>query len=195
MELTKGMKSSACEENKGHTDLNPMVVVGLEIKDDEGNEGLGGQVIEMCLSNGDHPVDALPKMLNDLGESGLTKFRFLMFVVEGFARRLSNNEEGKKELAKLTQDGDYERGALEKDFHENPLSNVEEGLIATAFAWTGESATMSQFYKYGDNGLPVYEDDADVFHYDATEPQQGRVPDVFHAFVKYCQMVEMSKHN
>jgi len=195
MDLMKAMKSSACEENKGHTDLNPMVVVGLDIKDDEGNEGLGGQVVEMELSKGEHPVDVLPKMLSDLAESGLHQFRFIMFLVEGFARR-ATTEEGQKELANLTEDGGYERGALEKDFHENPASNVEEGIIGTAFAWTGESATLAQFYKYGDDGLPIYdEENADVTTYDKGNEQQGKVPDVFYKFIKYCHLVQMSKSN
>lgn len=193
MELMKDAKVRACEENKGHADLNPMLIIGLDIKNEEtGEEGIGGQMVEMCLSNGEHPVDALPKMLSDLNESGLAKFHFLMFFVEGFARRVEKPN-GEKSIKDLCEDTNYERGSLEKDFHENPASNVAEGLIITAYSWTGEGASGTQFYKYGDNGLPVYEEEAEFSTYEKGNEQQGNVPDVFHKFVKYCQLVEMSK--
>ena len=192
MEMIKDAKVRACEENKGHTDLNPMLIIGIDAKHPEtGEDAIGGQMVEMCLSNGEHPVDALPKMLSDLSESGLTKFHFLMFFVEGFARRVENPN-GEKSYANLYQDTEYERGSLEKDFHENPASDVAEGLIITAYSWTGEGASATQFYKYGDNGLPVYDDEAEFSTYEQGNEQQGRVCDVFHKFVKYCHLVEMS---
>lgn len=192
VEMAKMMKHEACRDNNGHYDLPPFLIAGIAMKDEDGEEGIAGAVVEMDLANGTHPVDVLPKMLSDLHEEGLKKFEWLIFIVEGFAKR-ADTHGGKTPSDKVPLGDDYERGDLEKDFRENPASEVEEGIIGTLYAWGGQGATLTQFYKYGDDGLPMYEEQTDdmMNYHEADNPQQGRLPDVFHAFVRYCHMTEM----
>lgn len=179
VEMTKHGKTEACRENKGASDVPPFVVVGMELQDDEGNQAIGGGMIPLDLENGNHPVDELPYVLSDLHQEGMTEFMWLMFVTEGYARRAGDITEA---------DLNAPRGTLEKEFAEKPDTNICEGIVSTLFAKTGEAVTATCFYKYGDDGLPVYEEPD--FHYsnggDENKPQ-GLVADTFGAFYKYCE--------
>lgn len=194
MEFAKEMKLSLAQENKGRYDIAPFVVVGVEMTDEEGNKGIGGAVVEMELSNSGNPADHLPQMLSDIHEQGLRKFRWIMLIVEGYAKRLDTGEGNAdaKKYQDLSEYADYQRGQLEKEFHENPLSGVEEGLIGCAFSWSGESAGATQFYKCGDDGSPIYDEEMVITsHEKHDEGQGGRIPEIFSSFIKYCQMVEL----
>ncbi len=185
MEMVRAMKTSMCEDNKGHADLNPFCVFGVEIQDDEGNEALGGAIVEMELSKNEHPIEMLPKMLSEVHQQGMDKFLWVMFVCEGYA------ETDQTKIAQMMKDdSDYEYGSLENDFLNNPVSTVQEGIIATAFSWTGEMATYQQPYKYNDNGLPDFSQE--IVNYFDEEPMEGRVPNIFTKFIKYCQLAELS---
>lgn len=187
MEMTRFMKTEMCKDRNGTADLNPFCVFGLEIVDDEGDERLGGAVIEMELENGENPVEMLPKMLSDIHEKGIEKFLWVMFVCEGYAET-----DPKKVKSMADDDGTYEYGSLEQDFHNNPTSTVQEGLIATCFSWTGESAVYQQPYKYDDFGIPEYLDKSESY---SEEEMNGRIPNIFARFIKYCQLAQLSENN
>lgn len=189
--MTKQMKQAKCEHHNGHADINPFLVFGIEMKDDEGNEGLGGAVIELDLSEGENAVEHLPQVLSEISEQGMRKFLWVMLVCEGYCERNDNNAE------KLMSSPDYERGTLEKDFLNNPTSTVSEGIIATVFGWEGGSSAFTQFYKYGDDGLPVYEEENEytVTYYPKTKPQMGLVPEIMYSFLGYCHLAEQVSNN
>lgn len=189
LQMSKKMKSHFSEQAKSKIDIQPFIVVGLNGEDEEGNPIIGGGIVELEVGN-EHPVDALPKLLSKLHEEGLEKFAWLSFIVEGYSRRV--NKDDTKEIEKLRN---QERGELEKEFNEKIDTNIEEGIIASIFSWTGDCVTMTSFYKWGDDGLPIYEEEdedemlkADV---ERTSEMEGRIPNVFDAFIKYCQMNEL----
>lgn len=184
MDMTRYMKTEMCKDNKGHTDINPFCIFGLELTDDDGDEQLGGAIIEMDLSQKEHPVEMLPKMLSDLHAEGMTEFIWVMFICEGYAetdpvkvKNMSDNN------------GTYEHGSMELDFLNNPTSSVQEGIIATCFAWTGESACYQQPYKYDDFGVPVFLEKAESY---SEKEMNGRIPNIFSRFIKYCQLAELN---
>ncbi len=193
LQMSKKMKSHFSEQANGKIDIQPFIVVGLDGEDEEGNHIIGGGVVELQIEN-EHPVDALPKLLSKLHEEGLQKFAWLSFIIEGYSRRVEITD--KEGLEKLRH---QERGELEKEFNEKIDTDVEEGIIASIFSWTGDCIAMTSYYKWGDDGLPIYEEEdedkmlkADVGR---TSEMEGRIPDIFDAFIKYCQMCELLNIN
>lgn len=191
LEMSKKMKTHFSEQAKGKVDIQPFIVVGLDGEDEEGNHIIGGGVVELQIEN-EHPVDALPKLLSKLHEEGLQKFAWLSFIIEGYSRRVDKDD--KEGVEKLRN---QERGELEKEFNEKIDTDVEEGIIATIFSWTGDCITMTSFYKWGDDGLPIYEEEDEMLKTDVkrTSETEGRIPDIFDAFIKYCQMSELLNTN
>jgi len=190
LKMSQEMKTHFSREAKGKEDLHPFVIVGLEMEDDEGNKFVGGGLAQIELKNDEHPVDALPKMLSDLNEEGLEKFAWLSFITEGYARSAVSNSKEAEELVELLN---QERGALEKEFNEKVDTDVKEGIIATLFTWENEHLVMTSFYKWGDDCLPIYEEINNETGIQRTEEADGKVPYIFNAFIKYCQMCEMLK--
>lgn len=190
LKMSQEMKTYFSREAKGKEDLRPFVIVGLEMEDDEGNKFVGGGLAEIELKNDEHPVDALPKMLSDLNKEGLEKFAWLSFITEGYARSAVSDSKEAEELVELLN---QERGALEKEFNEKADTDVKEGIIATLFSWENESIVMTSFYKWGDDGLPIYEEVDNETGIQRTEEMDGKVPYIFNAFIRYCQMCEMLK--
>jgi hypothetical protein len=188
MDKIKGMKLHACRENNGHADIPPLVLVGKSFPtegEDEMRIGVGAVMMEM--ENGENPADHLPILLSQLYEKvGMEDVVFLAFLVEGFAR----NTEAKTYEQALTEHQQF--GSMEDDFRNNPNSDVQEGLIATIYGMDGTSAHMACFYKYGDDGLPIYEDDNEISWADDLD-EQGRVPSIFHSFIKYHDMATLVK--
>lgn len=190
LKMSQEMKTHFSREAKGKEDLHPFVIVGLEMEDDEGNKFVGGGLAQIELKNDEHPVDALPKMLSDLNKEGLEKFAWLSFITEGYARSAVKDSKEAEELVELLN---QERGALEKEFNEKVDTDVKEGIIATLFTWENEHLVMTSFYKWGDDCLPIYEEINNETGIQRTEEADGKVPYIFNAFIKYCQMCEMLK--
>jgi len=179
--MSKRGKTEMCRRKSENRDVPPFVLFATTIEgDDDGNLKLGGAIAEMTFSNSHHPVDELPYLLSECHEKGMTEYLFLMFVTEGYARR--------GDISEMTdEEKNPPRGVLEKDFAENPNTNVCEGIIGTVFAPSGETVTATCFYKYDDNGLPVYEEAEYVYSDGGDDRAQGRLADVFTAFMKYCE--------
>ncbi len=187
LKMSQEMKTHFSREAKGKEDIRPFVIIGLEMENDEGEKVIAGGIAPMELKDDEHPVDTLPKMLSELNKQGLEKFAWLCFITEGYARSAidSNNAE---EIEKIKN---QERGALEKEFNEKADTDIKEGIIATLFTWENESLVMTSFYKWGDDGLPVYEEINNEIDLQRTAEMDGKVPFTFNAFIKYCQMSEI----
>ena len=187
LKMSQEMKTHFSREAKGKEDIRPFIVVGLEMENDEGEKVIAGGIAQMELEDDEHPVDTLPKMLSKLNEQGLEKFVWLCFVTEGYARSPIDSDNA-EEIEKLRN---LERGALEKEFNEKADTDIKEGIIATLFSWENESLVKTSFYKWGDDGLPVYEEDDEEIEIYRTEETEGKVPFTFNAFIRYCQMSEI----
>lgn len=187
MDNIKRMKLHACRENNGHADIPPLVLVGksLPTEGEDVEMRIGVGVVMMEMENGDHPADHLPILLSQMYEKvGMEDVVFLAFLVEGFAR----STEAKTFHQAVHEFQQF--GSMEDDFHNNPNSDVQEGLIATIYGMDGTSAHMACFYKYGDDGLPIFQDDNEISWADDLD-EQGRVPNIFHSFIKYCDMAKL----
>lgn len=190
LKMSQQMKVHFSRLASGKEDIRPFVVIGMELKNDDDETIVGGCVAPVIFKGKEHPVDALPHTLNKLHEEGLEKFNWLCFITEGYVRSAENATEA-SELEKLL---DAERGAMEKEFNEKPDTNVREGIIASLFSWENQSLVMTSLYKWGDDGLPIFDEIDNKAGITPTPEMSGRVPFVFNAFIKYCQMCEELKN-
>jgi hypothetical protein len=161
----KDYKTELCVEGGGPADGAPFIL-GADYK--------GTPFLIPDTLDG-HPTDNLPIILNAIlkgleEKNGTMRWDWLAYVVEGYANG------GENDLPE-----DWERGSLERDFKNNPSSQVKEGIIITAYTWEGESACRTMLYHYGDDGLPVWEEPVD-----ADEAPDGLVPFIFNTFRTFC---------
>ena len=114
-------------------------------------------------------------------------FSFIVVCVEGYTRSAENmNAEEVQQLSNT------ERGAMEKDYKENPFTDVREGIIVTAI--NSEATHMSNSfctYTYDDHGLPTYSE----VHHDVQEikegQEMGRLMDLLVATCQYMKMAQV----
>jgi hypothetical protein len=124
------MKSAMCAQEGGPQDLAPM----LHFKYLHLNAYCG-----MLLPG--NPFEILPQAWRQILDDGMPEV--VMFMVEGYASEALPEE--------------YERGAMEKDFKENPESNVKEVITLQAVdIKTGSQMTGIVSYTYGDDGMPMF---------------------------------------
>lgn len=127
-----GMKTALCEREGGPSDLLPM----LHFKYRHLNAYCG-----MVLPP-EETVEALPAAWSKVLEDGIPEF--MMIMVEGYAG---------------TKTEEYERGAMERDFRENPSSSVREVITIQAVdIKTGNQITSVVPYGYDDRGMPEFDD-------------------------------------
>jgi hypothetical protein len=129
------MKRSICEHEGGPQDLAPM----LHFKYQHLNAYCGG-----LLAGNEHPLNMAPMAWRKVLDDGIPEF--VMLMIEGYA---STSKPGE----------DYVRGNMEKDFKDNPESNVREAITLQAIEIkTGKQFTAVVLYKYDDSGLPEFEE-------------------------------------
>ena len=169
------VKYGMCVDNNGMCD-SPPVLLG-ELPTGEGfiapdyNEG--------------HPTETLPMMLSVLAEMMNDKFssvrwNWLAYVVEGY---------GSPSLGGEMPEG-WHRGMLEEEYKMNPTSDVREGLIVSMYSWEGESIGATVFYRYDDNGLPVY-DEPNL----SEQRMEGTIAEIFTAFTEACHAFDSAPNN
>lgn len=110
----------------------------------------------------------------------IRKFDFLVLCVEGYGRENMTKEQAES----------HDRGDLEKDYKENPFSEVREGLILTAVDWDGSAIwnTMA-LYRYDDHGVPMFDEPmATVTELAEDTESYGRMPDALLATVGYMHL-------
>jgi hypothetical protein len=168
-------KYELCLENGGMFDSPPFLI---------GEFPNGDGFIAPDLMEG-HPTDTLPVMLTGLLEGmtetyGTPKFQWLAYVCEGYCK--PNIE---------TMPDDWQRGAMEQEYKENPLTDIREGIIATVFPWEGAPLADTVLYRYNDNGLPEYEEPLGS----AEGTGGGAIPDIFAQFLAHCHKVVDAKNN
>lgn len=127
------MKRTMCENEGGPRDLAPMMHFKYQHLNSYCGGMLFGNPIEMC------PM-AWRKMLDD----GIPEF--MMLMMEGYAKTSKPGDE-------------YVRGDMEKDFKNNPDSDVREVITVQAVEIkTGRQFTAVIPYKYDDAGQPDFEE-------------------------------------
>lgn len=166
-EAARGTKHDLCEASGGPADPPPIIV---------GKDSKGVPFMMLDTLEG-HPTDNLGFILNEIAnkldeKNETMRWEWLAYIVEGYAKRNPDENEAKN----------HERGTYERDFKNNPSSDVSEGIIITIFTWEGESVCRTQLYHYGDDGLPVWSESIDPEH-----APEGLIPEIFHGFTIYCK--------
>lgn len=111
------------------------------------------------------------------------KFDFIILAVEGYARSLADDK-NRDDFVR-----DFQRGDLEKDFSENPFSDVREGIVVTAMDWNAENLFSAvSTYTYDDFGVPQFSDvEANISAIDESS-DNGRIPDTLMAICRYMNL-------
>lgn len=127
-------KTEVCLEDNGVTDMQSFVVFQR------------GDVFE-CRQSGvnGHPFEGLPDVLNDAFSDGLTEFDTVSIVVDSYVR-----------LKPESRIADYRRGDLDREYKNNPNTDVSEALTVATYGYHGESAGKCVTYVYNDKGLPEF---------------------------------------
>lgn len=125
------MKHEMCRIEHGPQDLSPM----LHFK----YKHLSVPCGIVIMGN---PFQMVPPAWRKVLDDGIPEF--MMLMVEGYASRSPM---------------DYEKGAMEHDFKNNPDSEVVEVITIQAIEIdTGKQMVCMVEYKYGDDGLPQFGD-------------------------------------
>lgn len=166
LNMARGMKDDIVKET-GSTEIGitPTLIVGYGDNMEE-----GGGICEIGVE-GVHPVDVLPNALSAMYSQGmLKKWSWMCLIVEGYINKgqdLENNN----------------RGSAEEDFKTNPLSKVQEALLATIFCFDENMFGSVQAFTVSDTGHPDYQD---AYFEDKSAMDGGNVPFIFKSFIKFC---------
>jgi hypothetical protein len=107
-------------------------------------------------------------------------FDFIVMLVEGYAKSDMTEEEARN----------HDRGDFEKEYKENPFSNVREGIMMTAVDWNATNIwSIASLYRYDDHGVPEF-DEEPMCTTCAIEDGEthGRIPETLLATVGYMQL-------
>ena len=173
LNMARNMKDDIVKED-GATDVGicPTIIVGYgdEMED-------GGGICEIGIE-GVHPVDVLPNALSAMYSQGiLKKWSWMCLIVEGYV----GNASDEKDLEK------YERGSAEEDYKTNPLSKVQEALLATVFCFDESIFGGVQAFTLNDIGNPNY---LDIEFHEKGKMDDGNIPFIFKSFIKFCKLRE-----
>lgn len=162
-------KTEVCRKAKGVADTNSMLLLGYK------HDFVG---VENTLKG--NPIDHLPQILSNIAQAGFIYWHNLTFITEAFMRtNLERFDIGK-----------YEHGDLEKDYKENPLSEVIEGFAISTITWEGDSLTQFTPFGYDDKGRPEFQE---VFAPTTPEGFEtlarigGRGIEILKSFANYCR--------
>lgn len=111
----------------------------------------------------------------------IRKFEFIAVVVEGYGKDLSEADDS--EVKKMN------KGDLEKEYKENPFTDVREGLMMSAVDWgmTGVWG-VANMYRYNDTGVPTFDEPFFTsYPYDDND-EYGRLVDVMIATAQYMNI-------
>ena len=158
LDRSKYAKEELCKDD-AMTDNPPMFFIGYESDDSnpahdvclEGQKEMElSKPYQVALLPLIHKSDPLEAYQDIVRAMPIERFEFIMLVLEGYVR-----EAGKDGKAP----SDYKAGEMEKDYKENPFSDVREAIIISAVDWDMNTMfTMQCSYKYNDVGVPVWDE-------------------------------------
>ncbi len=137
------------------------------------------QVAMVPLIHKEDMYDAYDDVVRSLP---IRKFEFIAVVVEGYGKDLSE-ETDQSEVKKMN------KGDLEKEYKENPFTDVREGLMMSAVDWgmTGVWG-VANMYRYNDTGVPTFDEPFFTsYPYDDND-EYGRLVDVMVATAQYMNI-------
>ena len=137
------------------------------------------QVAMVPLIHKEDMYDAYDDVVRSLP---IRKFEFIAVVVEGYGKDLSEVEDS--DVTKQINKGD-----LEKEYKENPFTDVREGLMMSAVDWgmTGVWG-LANMYRYDDMGVPMFDEPFFTSHPYEADSEHGRLVDVMIATAQYMNI-------
>lgn len=137
------------------------------------------QVAMVPLIHKEDMYDAYDDVVRSLP---IRKFEFIAVVVEGYGKDLSQ-ETDPSEVKKMN------KGDLEKEYKENPFTDVREGLMMSAVDWdmTGVWG-VANMYRYNDTGVPTFDEPFFTSHPYIGDDEHGRLVDVMIATAQYMNI-------
>ncbi len=137
------------------------------------------QVAMVPLIHKEDMYDAYDDVVRSLP---VRKFEFIAVVVEGYGKDLSQ-EADQSEVKKMN------KGDLEKEYKENPFTDVREGLMMSAVDWNMTGVWgVANMYRYDDMGVPMFDEPFFTsYPYDDTD-EYGRLVDVMIATAQYMNI-------
>lgn len=191
MERAKFAKSEICAEKDIENKDNPAILIVVFEPKEEGYEGDYNALKEMCDEMGlsrvlqcamvplIHKPDVADCLTDVIGAFPLDKCAYLFLACEGFV--------GKQDDGKLPDD--YQRGDLEKDYKENPFSQVTEAIVIHGYDWNLTNRFMSVcHYGYDDNGLPKYGEEINSNDEPNEDSPRGRIDELLYRGIQFLQM-------
>lgn len=161
---TKFAKTEVCKGSP-MTDAPAMMMLAVAANEDDSDyeaisahcAGLGlSQVVNVGFAplTGEDIVQDFMQGIKAI--AGQVKTEYLFIVAEGYMRQMDSVS---AETA-LSEANGWERGALAKDFSENPFSDVREGIIVSGVdCGLNKAFITSCTYTYDDHGVPQYDDE------------------------------------
>jgi hypothetical protein len=133
IESFQRLKIECCEKNKGPIDLDPLIHVKL--KDQYVGSPLPLLQIEEDIYSS--IISVCNYIVSTFGTPEL-----IIFLTEGYCKTSVSIE-------------DYQRGELEEDYKNNPLSDVSEALLINGIdVYTGIFGSCFINFTYDDYGMP-----------------------------------------
>lgn len=190
-------KTEMCKE-ESMSDNPPMLLIGFatDPTDDDYEDALAFQqenntskpykVALLPLMHRDDPIECISDVVKHLNPR---PFSFVALVAEGYYRDMSKQGKTDDILA------NYEKGDMEKDYKENPFTDVREAIVVTAVDWNCEHLYSAYSpYRYDDNGVPMFDNTAPSFaplnglewcRANMENIELGRVPTALVSFVLF----------
>ena len=183
-------KTEMCKEEP-MSDNPPLFLVAFESTEerDEEHEACLANQKELSLSkpyqvamvpliHKEDMYDAYDDVVRSLP---IRKFEFIAVVVEGYGKDLS--EADQSEVKKMN------KGDLEKEYKENPFTDVREGLMMSAVDWNMTGVWgVANMYRYNDTGVPTFDEPFFTsYPYDDND-EYGRLVDVMVATAQYMNI-------
>jgi hypothetical protein len=138
------------------------------------------QVAMVPLIHKEDMYDAYDDVVRSLP---VRKFEFIAVVVEGYGKDLS----AETDEAEITKQ--FSKGDLEKEYKENPFTDVREGLMMSAVDWNMTGVwSVANMYRYDDTGVPMFDEPFFNTHPNDHNQEHGRLVEVMVATAQYMNI-------
>lgn len=194
MERAQLAKTELCREERSDAPATLLVVFEPEQEGYEGDyEGLKEMCEEMGLSRVlqcgmiplIHKPDVYDCLTDVISAFPADKFEYLFLACEGYVNKVEGTDLPK----------DYERGDMEKDYKENPFSQITEAMIIHGYDWNLSNRFMSvSHYGYGDDGLPKFTERHDHNDQPTNETEKGRLDELLYRAVQFLRLQKEATH-
>jgi len=166
--MAQAAKYALCQSHGGPADTPP-VMLWHKSESDE---------LEICalpMPSADDETLSAPNLFYSALTDGFVKFgkpAFVGFVSEAYMRTISD------------EDTKFQRGDLQRAFQDGITDDINEILSIVCFTTLGEIQHQVIVVKYGDDGLPMYEQ----LSHENINTKSGAIVDVINDFLKFMNL-------